>query len=1018
MNEGNNSEKCEIGIGGEDKSISVVADFASGFTYASYQNAIPVIRSIRIENNTDRSFEGCRLELTCSSSFLRPKTWTIDRLVPGDNLPLSDRKVEFDAGYLAGLNEAERGEIILRLSSAGEVVDEWRFAVRLLARDEWGGTADMAQLLPAFVMPNDPAIAQILGKAADRLTAHGYPSALDGYQSGSPQRAYLLTAAVYSAIAGMALHYAEPPASFEMRGQKVRRPGTIANERLATCLDTTLLFASALEAIGLHPIVLMFEGHAAVGVWLTKKMFANAIETDQMEVRKALVSRELIVFETTGVTHRPAMTIETAQQMLERRLREEEAPTFLAAIDVKHSRSSGIMPLASHEPIRRNAPEDDPISVTDLPLPPPPSFTELPSEAVEVKPTTAAGRIDRWQKKLLDLTLRNRLLNYPDSKKSVPFLCTDLAYLEDRLVNGAAIRITSLLQQMSLGERDPALYRDVHGRDIQRIFAAESLLRDDLPSPLEAQELNARLIDLHRQVRNDYAEGGANTLFLAVGFLRWKKKREDQRTYRAPLLLVPVKLERRSATSAFRIRYHEDESRVNATLLQFLGQEFDLKLPQFEDGLPRDDNGIDVGRFLALTRHAIRDVPRMEVVDETALSTVSFAKYLMWKDLVERTDALRQNKVVRHLIDSPDQPFEGSQGRSVFHDPRDLDRRYAPSDIVSLLPSDSSQTAACLAAAEGRDFIIIGPPGTGKSQTIANMIANCLAAGKTVLFVAEKSAALDVVYRRLREHGLGNYCIELHSNKADRKHFLAQLKTSWEHGSRADVSEWVAINERLRMRRDELNAYVEALHKVYPNGWAPYFAMGVVLKSSDDFAPSLSWADRDVHDARTLRELEELAAEVGRVFASVRRDQALDLIEVDEWSILWQEQLLSAAQSLQTAIDLLISAVEGYLATLGLRPKGASHMSEIRALVGLAVSLKKSQERDIRIVFDSDFEDCANALVDLAYAIKGYRDAERGLSAPYDESAVRKLAPNALAQQWDEANTALWPSAMLRKRKV
>src|SRR5690606_18528010 len=115
------------------------------------------------------------------------------------------------------------------------------------------------------------------------------------------------------------------PASFESRGQKVRRPGTIEEDRLATCLDTTLLFAAAVESAGLHPVILMFEGHAAVGVWLVKRTFANAIENDPMEVRKARASRELIVFETTGVTHRPAMTMEAAQQALDHRMSEEEA---------------------------------------------------------------------------------------------------------------------------------------------------------------------------------------------------------------------------------------------------------------------------------------------------------------------------------------------------------------------------------------------------------------------------------------------------------------------------------------------------------------------------------------------------------------------------------------------------------------------------------------------------------------------------------------------------------------------
>lgn len=569
MQSANCDDRHDVGadVAEDAKAPVIVADVAASFTYASYQNAIPVIRSLLIENLSGSHFETCTLELTSSPSFLRPKTWTIDRLLPGDKISLSDRKVELDAGYLAGLNEAERGEITLRLSLREEILDERRLPVRLLARDEWGGVADMAQLLPAFVMPNDPDVAPILLAAAERLAAHGHPSGLDGYQSQDPKRAYMLAAAVYSAIAGMGLHYAEPPASFESLGQKIRRPSTIAEQRLATCLDTTLLFAAALEAAGLHPVVLMFRGHAAAGAWLTKRTFAQAIESDQMEVRKALASRELVVFETAGVTHRPALTFDSAQQALDRRLAEEEALAFVAAIDVKRSRSGGITPLASHEPVTRNATDDETAPVPDLPLPQAPTFGELPVETAEVKPTTAAGRIDRWQKKLLDLTLRNRLLNFPDTKKTIPFLCTDIAYLEDRLANSAAIRIISLPEQNPLGERDATIYREVHGRDLQRGFAAEALLRDELPSPLEAQQLEARLIDLYRQVRNDFAEGGANTLFLAVGFLRWRKKPEDERSYLARLLGV----ERLAAVSRARLDEAITRARQHIATVQSSG---------------------------------------------------------------------------------------------------------------------------------------------------------------------------------------------------------------------------------------------------------------------------------------------------------------------------------------------------------------------------------------------------------------------------------------------------------------
>ncbi|MDR3487487.1 MAG: DUF3320 domain-containing protein [Bradyrhizobium sp.] len=1007
-------------LAGDDvaPAVTIEADIAHCFTYASYQNAVPVIRSISLAGSAGANFEGCTLELTSAPPFLRPKTWTIDRIIAGDLIRLSDRKVDLDASYLAGLNEAERGEITLRFISKGAVVAEQRRSVRLLARDEWGGVADMAQLLPAFVMPNDPAIASILRSAADRLSAHGQPSGLDGYQSADPKRAFFIAAAIYSAIAGMSLYYAEPPASFESRGQKVRRPTTIDAERLVTCLDSSLLFASALEAAGLHPVILMFQGHAAVGVWLAPRTFANTIESDLMEVRKALASRELIGIEATSIAQRPPMTFEGARRAVEHRFSEDQTANFIAAIDVRRSRSTGIMPLASHEPIRRAATSEIVNADGGVPLPGAPPAIELPIEIAEVKPTTAAGRIDRWQRKLLDLTLRNRLLSFPDSKKTIPFLCGDLGYLEDRLASGASIRIISLPEQNPLGERDPTIYREVHGRDLNRGFAAEALLRDELSSTLDARQLEARLVELYRQVRNDFAEGGTNTLFLAVGFLRWKKKPEDLKAYRAPLLLVPVTLVRRSASSQFTLQFHEDEPRFNATLLQFLERDFDLRLPQFSGLLPMDDAGVDVPRLLVMMRQAVRDVAGMEVVDETALSTFSFAKFLMWKDLVERTEALRGNRVVRHLIDSPEQAFQSDSQENAFRDERDLDQHYRPEDIVCLLPSDSSQTAASLAAAEGRDFVIVGPPGTGKSQTITNMIANCLAAGKTVLFVAEKTAALDVVYRRLCEHGLRHQCLELHSNKADRRRFFAQLRGSWESTCDADNSEWITINERLKIRRDELNAYVEALHRRYNNGWTPYRAMGIALKSRHKGAPELSWPSLDAHDQNSFSELDRLASDLGLTFQSVQMRPALDMVDVSEWTSSWQDRLLAGTHTLRGAAETLGNAIGAFLVSVGLPPKQDASQAEIDSLCFFAATLVESAGHDIMIAFDRDFDKLRPSLASLKQTIQTGFDAKERLHAAYDISNLGGLDLDSAEQQWKRATNAYWPNSMLGRQKV
>ncbi|MCG6203147.1 DUF3320 domain-containing protein [Rhodopseudomonas sp. HC1] len=994
--------------------VSISADLAEKFTFASHQNSIPVIRNIAISNTTADSLQHLNLELTASPAFLRPKIWTIDRLLTGDTISLTDRSVDLDPAYLAKLDEAESGDIRLRLLENERVVVEVVVPVRLLARDEWGGVSDMAQLLPAFVMPNDPAIHRVLLSAAERLAAHGHSSALDGYQSGDPKRAYMLAAAIYSAITGLGLHYAEPPASFERRGQKIRGPSRLVEDRLGTCLDLTLLFAAALEAIGLNVVALLLDSHAFVGVWLVKRTLPKTIEDDVGEIRKAIAARELVVFETTGITHRPALTFDQARTLAEAKLKDDTHPAFIAAVDVARSRSSGIFPLASHA-AKRAAEPDDADTSPEVPLPTEPDIL-LPAEVSEEKPTTPAGRIERWKSRLLDLSLRNRLLNFSEGKRAVPFVCADVAYLEDRLAEGVAIKLISLPEQNPLGERDAVLHRDRRGDDLHERFAAEALKRDELSSMLDAKDLAARLTELFRQTKSDLTEGGTNTLYLAVGALKWKKKPTDQKAYRAPLLLLPVKLERSGASDRFRLKFHEDEPRLNATLLQFLKRDFDLTLPDFRDGLPQDGKGIDVANILDRIRLAVRDVPGFEVVDDIALSTFSFAKYLMWKDLTDRVDSLRQNRVVKHLIDNPDRVFDGAE--QPFPNEADIDRHYASADIVLPLSADSSQIAACLAAAQGRDFVIVGPPGTGKSQTIANMIAMCLAGGKTVLFVAEKTAALDVVYRRLREHRLGDHCLELHSSKADRKHFFSQLKNSWENRSAKTETQWVTLNHRLQVRRDELNAYVAALHCKSPNGLTPYAAIGIATLGKDDHAPELKWSHKDVHDTTVYAELEDLAARLGLTYASVTIRPVLRLVHVEEWTNAWQEKLIAATRTLARAAAAARAALAAISSRLGLHVLQDCRGDGLGYFADLARDLIATAGQDHTIILNRDFAALARALRELETAISVYRRSETQLSRHYAPDAVARMPIDSMERDWHEAKAAMWPKSWFATRRV
>ncbi len=262
--------------------IKVVVQPKVGF--ASHQNAVPLIADLQVENAGDEAIGPATLTLMASPGFIAPRTWRIDRLAPGAVTHISDRLVDFDGGMLAALNEALRAELRFTLCVAETQVAAARFEVECLPRLHWGGMGSMG-LLAAYCMPNDPAIDRILKMASETLRAAGEPDEINGYER-SPKQVWLLASAIWAAIAKLNLSYALPPASFEAEGQKIRAPGAILDGRVATCLDTTLLFAACLEQARLHPVIILMKGHAFCGVWLRDISLPNLIADDAEIIRK------------------------------------------------------------------------------------------------------------------------------------------------------------------------------------------------------------------------------------------------------------------------------------------------------------------------------------------------------------------------------------------------------------------------------------------------------------------------------------------------------------------------------------------------------------------------------------------------------------------------------------------------------------------------------------------------------------------------------------------------------------
>ena len=630
--------------------LTIKPVIATKIGFASHQNAVPIVRELEVVNESETLFKNLVIELSSDPPFLEPKSWKIDELLGGSTLRMEDRDVRLSAGYLSELTESVSGEIRLKLMKGDQVLTSSLHPVEILARNQWGGCNSMAELLPAFCMPNDPAVDKILKAASEVLLRAGKPAEIDGYEGKSRMRTWELASAIWSAVAAMQLSCALPPASFEECGQKIRTPGTISDGGLATCLDTTMLFASVLEQAGLNPLIVLTKGHALVGVWLQPQEFSQLLNEEAAAVRKRVELQELLVFETTLITKSPVPSFSKATEHGKRQLTDED---FHMAVDIRRARMQQICPLAL--PSSQVVLDNGHISLVQESLEEAPN---LPSFDIEKfsEVNTPADKIAMWQRKLLDLTTKNRLLHVPEKSKGVPLVCHDPGKLEDLLAEGKNIKVVAI-PNMESGGRDRALYTQQNRENLIEQYGRDALDRSEVLSPLDPTKLEAELIDLYRKSRSDLDEGGANTLFLAVGFLKWKKSPDDQRSYRAPLILLPVKLERKSTLSGVIMTMHEDEPRFNLTLLELLLHDFALLIPGLSGELPMDESGVDVIKVWNIVRYAVRDMSGFEVSNELILGTFSFAKYLMWKDLADRKDQLMKSPVVRHLIERSGENF-------------------------------------------------------------------------------------------------------------------------------------------------------------------------------------------------------------------------------------------------------------------------------------------------------------------------------------------------------------------------
>jgi Protein of unknown function (DUF4011)/AAA domain/REase_MTES_1575 len=979
--------------------VDIELDAIDTFYYAVAHR--PVVRALTIRNRDVDPIAGDLLvrifvDGGTPTPLLHERTFEIPALAINDSKSFRAIRIEPNHRELALLDEQITADLTVEVSVGGRLVGVKRQPIAFLAYNQWMHRLEFFDSYASFVMPNHPMLSSIMDRARTLLGERTGSSATDGYQSGDPTRIENIARAAFDALCETRLNYANPPASFEGFGQKIRTPDVVFQDRCATCLDSSVLYASCLAAAGLDPVLVLSKGHAFAGYWtrspdapveLTEPMRRPVVD-NRNDIAALIAAGALQPVETTCITvaDEPRsfdLAIGTARSLLTNRLDEVEALVNVAA-----ARAAGVRPIPTRRvvngvveieqppvaqrfaPLSGAAPTAAPLSSKLLPpssssappssalLPPPPP----PAAAARLGAFDAPARIRSWLSSLLDLSFANPLISLKTGRGTFKFELPPgmLAGLEDRVMGAdsfiellPASKVPArILDEESLDdalivdfatngriyfpnvatlepsidavkrkalEQDPALPPATAQRAAEAAVAAEM-----------QQQLDTSIAALRRKAREIESQTGSNNLFLTIGALQWTeppsagmRKREGMST--APLFLIPIRITGTPSTS-YRITADEGvEVTPNYCMLEKLRQTFDLVIPELETP-DLDGSGIDVTSTLAAVRKALGEKRLNDViVQESAhLAVLNFATFRLWKDMRDHWQQFVQNDVVRHLVERPYEAFENAEA------PAPTGELLCPIEI------DESQLQAVTWAVGGHSFVIEGPPGTGKSQTITNLLAASIAANKKVLFVAQKQPALQVVKKRLEQIGLTPFCIDLHDKGSKPEQIRKQVRDALDFGGVDREAEWNELTARLAADDQALTAYRSVIHTPNSAGYSAWSARQDLVEMGP--GPAIDVPVTFLGNGPdALGAVRDSLLAVPSVAASVRRQPGgpWSLAASVDFATIDQSALTALANHLQTLLDSL-AALPGPIKQALARMQGPADLDTVLIVLDAA----------------------------------------------------------------------------------
>ena len=813
-----------------EAALRLEVDILPRATYAMAHNRVPTIGSIRVRNVG--STPGGPLTITVTSAWaadevapLRGEALVVECPLRGDWVEVSGSSFRLDDTALVHLEEAAPATVVVTVTddvgrSASVVRD-----LTIMARNQW--TRDVPIITAAFVQPNHPSVHVVLNAASEILKRDTGSSALQGYQAGA-HRVMQIAQAVYEAMHVFVPNYINPPASFDSEGQKVRPLDQVLEEKQGTCLDLACAYASVLQQAGINTVVVLVHGHAFPAFFTEDEppfdegQFPEDFVTSISTLLNFTDSGRLVAVESTcipagapfaealndAVRHfaeRPA-SCQVCLEVKAEGLGAHEFPHLAAAVDIRRAYlRAGIRPI----PARVRSGDIVTIVIDNGPSAPP--ITEKRDAKTNVVlPNTVPARVQQWKNSLLDLSLRNRLLNFNAPVAGIQLMPPKgrLGEIEDFLVEGGRLEVWGW-EQIDLAHEAVGT-RNILNADNEELVSVWEKGRALIGAVQVGTSIPTRAKNLMSKAKSEFEDTAVNNLNLALGSIEFKGGGSNGKDLIAPVFLLPVTLTwNRGRTAPVVTADPAGLTTPNYCLVEWLRAKLPLELEWFKGDMS-DGSGLDILRGLDELRRELVATglsDRITVNDDASLGILRFDKIRLWKDLDEFWVAFSRSPVVGHLVEG---------GAGAFVDPANPDGTGAPqfddTTLLSPQPADGAQTQAIVRALAGHSFVLEGPPGTGKSQTITNLLANALASGKKVLFVAQKPAALDVVRERLEAVGLAPFCLDLHDKKSTTEKIKEQLRAALDFQPSASMERWEQLQSAFEVAARALDSYRSRLH--------------------------------------------------------------------------------------------------------------------------------------------------------------------------------------------------------------